>query len=158
MFKSENDGIDHINVYSKGKTELGRLMSNFANTPFSLPEDGIFQSIEGYWYWLLTDSDDKDELRYLHGFAAKSKGQKLINSAIKKDEIFQDKIHKAILAKIEQNEKIKNLLESSMLPFDHYYVYGDKIVRKNNDFFLKVLEKARLEIKHFTKLEETNLF
>lgn len=33
-FKPEMDGIDHINVYSKGKTELGKLLSNFARTPF----------------------------------------------------------------------------------------------------------------------------
>jgi hypothetical protein len=32
------DGVDHINVYSKGKTELGRMLSNFYPSPFTLRE------------------------------------------------------------------------------------------------------------------------
>ena len=47
----QNDGITHINVYSKGKTTLGRWLTNFAHTPIDTI-DGHFESIEGYWYWL----------------------------------------------------------------------------------------------------------
>jgi len=47
------DGIDHINLYSRGHTELGQYLSNFAYTPIQT-EDGRFNSIEAYWYWLNT--------------------------------------------------------------------------------------------------------
>lgn len=49
MFEPKNDGIDHINVYSGGATELGRLLTNFAHTPFE-NEYGKFESVEGFWY------------------------------------------------------------------------------------------------------------
>lgn len=45
-YTATTDGIDHINIYSKGKTTLGRMLSNFACTPFTHPEDGKFASIE----------------------------------------------------------------------------------------------------------------
>lgn len=44
-FLKENDGIDHINIYSKGKTELGCLLSNFAFSPFTINND-TFPSVE----------------------------------------------------------------------------------------------------------------
>ena len=44
------DGMTHINVYSKGKTEIGRWLSNFAYSPIDLGNEGYFSSIEGYWY------------------------------------------------------------------------------------------------------------
>jgi hypothetical protein len=44
--KPSEDGVTHINVYSRGNTELGRLLSNFAHTPFSHPEFGEFASVE----------------------------------------------------------------------------------------------------------------
>jgi hypothetical protein len=31
------DGIDHINIYSKGYTKLGRLLSNFTKSEFTHP-------------------------------------------------------------------------------------------------------------------------
>ena len=57
MFQPNEDGITHINICSKGKTELGRLLSNFAHTPFWLQGAGRFESVEGYWFWLGTEVD-----------------------------------------------------------------------------------------------------
>jgi hypothetical protein len=48
------DGIDHINIYSRGKTEVGRQLSNFAHTPFTHKDYGYFNSVEGLWYYLIT--------------------------------------------------------------------------------------------------------
>ena len=47
-----DDGVTHINVYSKGTTALGRALSNFAHIPFMVVPNGRFESIEAYWYWL----------------------------------------------------------------------------------------------------------
>lgn len=60
MYESVNDGVDHINIYSKGKTTLGRCLSNFANlgVDFALgdleefADYGKFATLEGLWYYL----------------------------------------------------------------------------------------------------------
>lgn len=115
-----DDGITHINIYSKGRTELGRLLSNFAHTPFKNEAIGSFQSIEGFWYWLSTGRKH-DELRELYGSAAKEFGRKL-------DKVYVDdfiaNVENAIRLKIEQNERVCKLLKQSTLPFEHYYWYG----------------------------------
>lgn len=47
------DGVNHVNIYSNGKTEVGRKASNFYSEekPFDTP-DGKFLSLEGYYHWL----------------------------------------------------------------------------------------------------------
>lgn len=65
------DGETHINIYSRGATEIGRWLSNFSYSPI-VTEDGSFNSIEGYWYWIQTHNDS---LRSLHGFSAKKIGK-----------------------------------------------------------------------------------
>lgn len=45
----DNDGILFINAASKGKTKLGKALSNFAHYPFNHPKHGHFESMEGYW-------------------------------------------------------------------------------------------------------------
>ena len=84
------DGEDHINIYSKGKTEIGRWLSNFSHTEI-ITEDGKFSSIEGYWYWLTT----KDErLRTLIGWAAKDLGKRCEKIKSYEDEEFKLKVCK----------------------------------------------------------------
>ena len=43
-----NDGVTHINVYSQGKTSIGRALSNFSPLGFNHPKHGHFESVEGY--------------------------------------------------------------------------------------------------------------
>lgn len=117
-----NDGVDHINVYSKGRTALGRLLTNFAYSPFVHPEDGKFTSVEGYWYWLSTKDD---ALRGLHGFHAKKRGREIGGKDWLEDDVFKTKIKEAIKCKLDQNPKIKALLLASSLPLTHYYVFGN---------------------------------
>jgi hypothetical protein len=143
----ENDGIDHINVYSKGRTELGRMLSNFYLSPFSC-EDGNFHSIEGYWYWLLCDEnvEGRDELKILHGYLAKKKGKELCDKDYhtKKDIAFEKKIKKAFVFKVLQNKEIKKEFVNSDLPLIHYYCYGDKVVYNGkSDWLIDYMTKAR---------------
>ena len=132
----EKDGIDHINIYSKGKTELGRFLTNFAHTPFETSEDGKFASIEGYWYWL---SVRDEKLRDLSGFSAKKYGQEAEGLDWLESEEFKTKIKNAIIRKIELYNRTEDVVYSN-LPFDHYYNFGGKIVKPKEgqwiiDFF-----------------------
>lgn len=124
-YNPKKDGVDHINVYSKGNTLLGRFLSNFTEQPFNHPEDGKFNSVEGYWYWL---SSKDDKLRKLSGYEAKKYGREIGAKDWLEDEEFKRKIKLAIKTKINSNETMKKLLKNSDLPLTHYYVYGDKVV------------------------------
>lgn len=139
VLMNELDGIDHINIYSKGKTSLGKWLSNFSFSPIFLL-DGDFHSIEGYWYWLNCDHPDRDKLKNLTGFKAKSLGRKLTDKDWNNDLEFKLKILHAITQKIYLDEQLLNLFKNNKLPFKHYYVYGDKIVEPKEgkwlvDFF-----------------------
>ena len=48
-YKPLNDGVDHINIYSRGKTQLGRMLSNFYLSPFNHPVYGGFNTVEGFY-------------------------------------------------------------------------------------------------------------
>lgn len=133
----EEDGTTHINIYSKGKTELGRDLSNFAHTPFCHQDHGLFASVEGYWYWL-TRQDDS--LRHLYGFKAKEAGRSL--PAIKQwhPEQFKAFVCAALDAKLAKNLHIKQELIESTLPLEHYYAkyYGEtlKVTVPGNSLWL----------------------
>lgn len=115
------DGVDHVNVYSRASTELGRLLSNFAHTPFKLG-DNWFESVEGWWYWRKTGDE---RLRHLHGLEAKHLGQSLpqrFGGPIA--DPTREELLAVYQAKCDQNPRVRELLLKNRLPFDHYYVYG----------------------------------
>ena len=120
LFVPINDGIDHINIYSKGKTELGQLLSNFAYTPIIHPEYGNFNSIEGFWYWLKTGKIH-EELRMLSGIRAKKLGQQFTKVEVSN---FNSEIKNMMMLKLEQHPKIFKKLTDSVLPLTHYYYFG----------------------------------
>ena len=138
------DGIDHINIYSRGHTELGRYLSNFAYTPIKT-EDGRFNSIEGYWYWLNTHND---KLRLLYGFKAKSFGKELDKTIIIDEERFQNKIRNACWIKIHSNEYYLNMFVHSSLPFTHYYVFNGFIKDAGGKWMMEMWENYRFYIKN----------
>lgn len=117
IYRPQNDGITHVNVYSKGRTKLGRLLSNFADTPFRIPFWGEFQCVEGFWYWVMT----KDEgLRYTNGFESKQLGKKL---KLIREHPTKRELRIAYRAKLLYNPKVLKLLIENKLPLVHYYVY-----------------------------------
>lgn len=118
----ENDGIDHINVYSKGKTKLGKMLSNFAWTPFVLDEIGPFCTVEGWWYYTLTGDE---RFRTTSGWESKELGKKLpVNGHIPTEEELADVYE----AKLQAHPQIKKMLNECSLPLAHYYVYSGKVV------------------------------
>lgn len=136
---------DHINIYSKSKTRLGRELSNFERSPFVLEDDGWFASVEAYWFWIGTREEG---LRKLSGFAAKKRGSELERKFQIDEELFKLKIKTAIREKLLQNRGILERFLASELPFDHYYLYGDKVVRQSQHAWLvDAVEGLRSELK-----------
>lgn len=133
MIDPKDDGVKHINIYSKGKTKLGKFLSNFTKAPFDHPEDGKFNSIEGYWYWL---SAKDDTLRSTYGFQAKARGRELGGKDWIDTDEFKRKIKMAIRHKLHANPEMRTEFKASTLPFMHYYVYGGKVVEPKEGAWL----------------------
>lgn len=147
----EDDGITHINIYSKAKTSLGRDLSHFSNIGFVL-DDLSFASIEGFWYWLTTGKKH-DALRYLTGYAAKTAGKACVleHGRVKiDDEEFRRQIKRANVAKISQTPSLLyELAQKPNLPFEHYYVYNDNcIMLPEYAWIVKIFEDVRNIIQH----------
>lgn len=122
MIRPSEDGITHVNIYSKGQTDLGRFLSNFAYAPIEI-EDGHFDSMEGYWYWL---SSKDDALRYKSGWDAKRYGRSIEAKDWMDGDEFKNKIRHAIRVKLETYPDRLDELRQLRLPLMHYYVYGGK--------------------------------
>jgi hypothetical protein len=131
MIINGTEGLTHINIYSRSQLSLGRWLSNFAYSPI-VTEDGNFNSIEGYWYWLgvLEGAEGRDRLRKLHGYSAKEFGRKIrsANLCMIPEEEFKRKILAAIDLKLKSDLNNLKLLAESELPFSHYYEYKGKRV------------------------------
>lgn len=143
--RPELDGISHINIYSRGKTELGRMLSNFTYCQIKT-KDGYFSSVEGYWYWLgIEDCPESEQLKTLSGYKAKEYGRVLKQYKNHIDDPnFEKKILKAILYKAELNKHLF-LPEYKNLPFEHYYAYGSVIkdVKDKYPWLIEGIDKIR---------------
>jgi hypothetical protein len=154
-----DDGITHINIYSKGETELGRLLTNFARTPFTLPDLGRFESVEALWYYAKTGFKH-EHLRGLYGVNAKKEGKKLDKVEFTE---FNQLITEALKCKLRQHPKILYMLiESGEIPLTHYYYFGDrsnpKIYRLDQyDWITQVFRDVRkvcISVGYKPKLED----
>lgn len=132
ILNPSEEGITHINVYSKSNLEIGRMLSNFYRFEI-VTEDGVFQSVEAYWHYLGVNpnNESRDLLKNMYGFEAKNFGQELRKKdgiRIDQDE-FQRKISDAIFYKFVANKYM--LLENEKfisLPLEHYYNFDGRIV------------------------------
>lgn len=124
MYRPERDGVDHINAYSKARTKVGRLLTNYAHTPFDHKIFGHFESMEGYWFWLASGRQ-YNNLRKVSGFKAHELGRVCLQG-IDYERVVDDRFHEWIKegteAKLRQNTDILQLLiETKDLPIVHYY-------------------------------------
>lgn len=154
-YHTEEDGVTHINVYSGGKTELGRFWSNFACTNTMTPH-GLFASLEGYYHFLKVTrsllnagnytpclmgvSEKLEKLRILSGKSAQLTGRELrkqlagvgIYSVDVPDDWFNSCFKEALVNKLHDNEEMRDRVLSNELPYVHYYVMGKNVFYKEH--------------------------
>jgi len=140
---SKQDGTTHVNVFSRGKTELGIFLSNFSKTPFKHPTYGSFASMEGFWYYL-SSGCKFEELRKLVGIDAKKFGKGLERVEVVD---FEEKIKAAIEYKIEQYPLFKLKLAMNKLPLKHYFVFKGDVVVDQPQYAWQVKHIERLAAK-----------
>lgn len=127
------DGVTHINIFSRGKTPLGKALTNMSDLGFKINKLGYFNTMEGY-YWYVSTGSLYPEFMRLTAFEARRKGLKMKRVD---DPAFKDKIKTAILIKLRTHQWILDDLNKTNLPLTHYYVYGksddDCVVRPANN-------------------------
>lgn len=122
LLNPQNDGVTHINIYSRGQTRLGRLLTNLADKPVVHPTYGRFRTAEGLWYYLRTGMTCED-LRSMSGFEAKIKGREL---PIVWHDNFKEEFQIACRSKLDNDPELMKVFVESTLPFEHYYFYESK--------------------------------
>ncbi len=146
MIDPNKDGVDHINIYSKGQTCLGRYMSNFAYFSF-VYNDEHFPSVEHWWYYQLTQNDDCFLSIYLPATIKKRMQEYIKNNNIETKQIDKHKLKEILTNKILSNHSNLVAFINSSLPFKHYYTFGDKVVLANEQFLTDIWEEIRIELK-----------
>jgi hypothetical protein len=149
-FDPKQDGVTHINVYSKAKTKLGLALSNFSPVLDLQTPDGQFQSVEGYWYWLGVDPKNarREELRYAFGANAKKLGRELRADDWNESEEFISKIKFAIKSKIRGSLEIQEAMIANDLPYVHYYLmYGRVIVPTSGTWLIAYITELAEQLK-----------
>lgn len=155
------DGTDHINIYSKGFTELGRFLTNFSNHGFTSSVHGYFASVEAYWYWLGCNHTEKERLRHTSGFHSKKLGRELNALDWQESPDFKQNIKNAIFSKIFNYPDMAIKLINSNLPFAHYYNYKGRIIEpEEGKWVIEFITEIRNRLQNCSNLEikKENLF
>ena len=132
------DGTKHLNVSYQAKTQLGRMLSPPYKAKFKLSDDGEFQSVGGYWCWLIKNEDKLGTLSGEDVLVQKNFPEVREKVSSRR---FQEKILRATWHKIRQNQKIFWRFEQNILPFRRYYVAKSSIYRPSDaEWFCDGLE------------------
>lgn len=123
------DGVDHINIYSLGETDLGVALSQHALLQFNHNRFGPFLTVEGLWYWLRSVNGD-DSFRNMKGNKARNYSKTIDNHNYVPN--FKYFIIDATLQKIKAYPELLNAVKESTLRFDCYYYYKGKDDHNNN--------------------------
>jgi predicted NAD-dependent protein-ADP-ribosyltransferase YbiA (DUF1768 family) len=142
-FKPEDDGFDHINVYSKSKSKLGRSLSNFAHTPITLGDE-TFESVESWWYWMKMNNINKSslfpvftpeqiaEVKIKIGKEAKLYFRGLFKEDSTPFNPEKSELKEAYLQKLVEHPEIEKALFANKLPIAHYYMMFKKKVNADS--------------------------
>lgn len=126
------DGVDHINIWEEGATDLGQVMSHSSPIELNHSLFGRFSNMQAFWNYIQSVERD-DRIRALTGrnlrqFSQKLTPAKVVNfRAIIMDSNYQRAKQYPLI--------VKELVESS-LPFDCYYLHRTSKVRIRPNFFL----------------------
>ena len=117
-----HDGINHINIWESGETNLGKALSSFTALPFEHSEYGSFVSIEGFWHYIRSVTKD-DNLRLLSGHNARTFGRTLESQEVK--DVYYV-VADANWQKIKSYPALVNEIKNLRIPFDSYYLEIEK--------------------------------
>ena len=129
---------------------MGRWLSNFTRSPFIHPEYGLFESMEGFWYWAATGMTHH-VLKSVWGFKAKQVGKEFPRI---KNKDFRSMIKSALRCKLTQHPNELKMFLGNKLSLEHYYYYGNiqdfrvkVIVPPSSKMLIDILDELKNELK-----------
>lgn len=152
-----------LNVSSKAATEVGRLLSNFADAPFEL-NGRKYASVESFWQGLYFSegSLEREQIAQMNGREAKRavknkpknnkiiyQGQQIGIGSIEHHELMRQ----AVKAKLEQNPDILNkLLGTGEIRITHLVIKKDETLEPDSksiprEIFSQILMELREEFR-----------
>lgn len=150
-----SEGRSHIRISSASRTLLGRLLANEAATPFELPNEGTFSSLEGYWAFVKAGGG-VNPLRVMDFDTRGVFGPPALRLTAHVDKRFDPqfrrRICKALDAKVEWNADVHKLLIENTLPLVRYDVIdGETFINPNQRWFMDHLEALVQRLKCRTR-------
>ena len=122
MIDQTQDGVTHINIYSKGANWLGKFLSHRTLCELNMSE-GRFLCLAAYWYHLTCKEDSR--LNRVHDWETELLATQL-SPLPKKQQLpaaeLQAKIKKALDQKLKWSEYWKEEFTESTLPFLYYHL------------------------------------
>jgi hypothetical protein len=139
------DGVDHINIYSFGETDLGQVLSHDSPVKFRHHIFGAFSNVEAFWHYIQSEERD-DRLRNMSRMSFQRFKSEL---NIRMVTNFRAIIMDANYQRIKQNPGIMQAIIDSTLPFDAYYYTSDRIRQRPKYFawLLHGFEEIRKALK-----------
>lgn len=131
------DGDTHINTGDQAYTELGKMLSQSYRMPFNHSYLGEFQCINGLWSYV-TSKHRNDRVRFLSGRELRQFNKSLESRRV---DNFIYILLGAQWEKVNSNNKLKNMIKESTLPFDCYYLTRKKIPNTETVLNLRVRPK-----------------
>ncbi len=123
----DKDGVDHVNIYTRGATALGRSLSNLYECNIEHPYFGHFRTLEGLWFYMKTGFRE-DSFRLIKGLAARELGKKMDTEFYP---LFSKMFKLGMLEKLERNPQLQQDLVTNELPLLHYYVYNKAVINQD---------------------------
>lgn len=112
------DGVDHINLWEEGETELGRILSHRCELVFDHSHLGRFKTMEALDKYVMSRDRD-DRIRNLTGPALKKHTANIVNAPVTN---FRAIIMDSNWQRVKQYPDLANVMKDSTLPFDVYYI------------------------------------
>lgn len=141
------DGEDHINIWDRATTPMGKLLANRTELKFTHEIFGNFSNVEAFWYYIRSEERD-DRIRVMTGEAVRRFAGKLHTVRVPN---FKAIIMDTNWQKITQYPDLAQSIKESELPFECYYYYkrnGGVRIRPSFAFWLiKGFDEIRAALK-----------
>lgn len=112
------DGVDHINIWENGVTELGQILIHSSPVSFKHKIFGRFATMEAFWHYIQSVERD-DRVRNMSGQTLKHFCRKMTQARVQN---FRAIIVDSNYQRIKQHKVIQEAIGESSLPFDCYYL------------------------------------
>ena len=119
LSRYKKDGEDHINIWEKAETPLGRFLAHGTNTPFHHPVFGMFNNVECFWHYIRSEERD-DRIRTMSNVSGKKFSENFTSVKVPN---FYAVIMDTNWVKLKEYPDKMLALKENELPLEMYYLY-----------------------------------